>query len=74
MKLGTSFIVFRLNLAAGENISWVSSMLGHSSADITWKRYNRFIPNLTRADGSAFEKAFQNSTNEVTEGSNLLKL
>ena len=44
-----------LHIAAGENISWVSKMLGHSSVEITLKKYNRFIPNLTREDGSAFE-------------------
>ena len=45
-----------LHLGAGENISWVSRMMGHSNAQVTWKRYNRYIPNLTREDGSAFEK------------------
>ena len=33
----------------------VSKTLGHASEDTTWKRYNRFIPNLTREDGSALE-------------------
>jgi integrase len=45
-----------LHLAAGENITWVSQMMGHSNAQMTWARYNRFLPNLTREDGSAFEK------------------
>lgn len=45
-----------LALAAGENISWVSKTLGHASEQTTWKRYNRFIPDLTRDDGSALEK------------------
>lgn len=45
-----------LHIAAGESISWVSKMLGHSDVETTLKRYNRFIPNLTREDGSAFEK------------------
>lgn len=46
-----------LHIAAGENITWVSKMLGHSSVEITLRKYNRFIPNLTREDGSAFERA-----------------
>ena len=46
-----------LHLAAGEQISWVSRMLGHANSKITWERYNRFVPNLTREDGSAFEEA-----------------
>jgi integrase len=45
-----------LHLGAGENITWVSRMLGHSSVKVTLERYNRFIPNLTGADGSAFDK------------------
>ena len=45
-----------LALAAGENPDWVSKTLGHASPETTWKRYNRFIPNLTRRDGSALEK------------------
>jgi len=31
-------------------------MIGHYGVEITLKKYNRFIPNLTREDGSAFEK------------------
>ena len=46
-----------LHLGAGEQISWVSRMLGHANSKITWERYNRFVPNLTREDGSAFEEA-----------------
>jgi len=46
-----------LHIGSGESITWVSKTLGHSNVEITLKRYNRFIPNLTREDGSAFEKA-----------------
>jgi integrase len=35
-----------LHIAAGENITWVSKILGHSSVEITLKKYNRFVPNL----------------------------
>ncbi len=35
-------------------------MLGHANAKINWNTYNRYIPNLTRDDGSAFE-AMMNS-------------
>ncbi|MBW1825105.1 MAG: tyrosine-type recombinase/integrase [Deltaproteobacteria bacterium] len=45
-----------LHIAAGENITWVSKMLGHSSVEITLKKYNRFVKNLTHEDGSEFEK------------------
>ena len=50
-----------LHIAAGENITWVSQMLGHSNVRITFEKYNRFVPNLTRNDGSAFEKALENT-------------
>lgn len=46
-----------LHIAAGESISWVSMMLGHANVKITLERYNKYIPDLTRDDGSAFEKA-----------------
>jgi integrase len=44
-----------LHIAAGENITWVSRMLGHANVTTTLERYNKFVPNLTRDDGSAFE-------------------
>jgi len=40
-------------LAAGEDIGWVAKQLGHSSVEMVIRRYHRFIPNLTRRDGSA---------------------
>jgi integrase len=49
-----------LHIAAGESISWVSKMLGHADVETTLKKYNRFVPNLTREDGSAFEKIMDN--------------
>ncbi len=45
-----------LHLAAGENPKFVSAQLGHASTKITHEKYERFVPNLTRDDGSAFEK------------------
>jgi len=43
-----------LLLAAGENPEWVARLLGHSSTEMLFKVYSRYIPNLTRQDGSAF--------------------
>ncbi len=43
-------------ISLGENISWVSKMLGHASVEITAKRYNRYVQNLTRQDGSLLAK------------------
>lgn len=42
-------------LAAGENPEWIAKQLGHSSTKMLFERYSRFIPNITRQDGSAFE-------------------
>lgn len=42
-------------LASGENPEWVSKQLGHSNSEMLFRVYSKFIPNLTRQDGSAFE-------------------
>ena len=42
-------------LAAGENPEWVARQLGHVDTTMLFKTYSRFIPNLTRTDGSAFD-------------------
>lgn len=43
-------------LAAGENPEWIASQLGHSTTEMLFRVYSRFVPNLTRKDGSAFER------------------
>ena len=43
-----------LMLAAGENPEWVASVLGHSTTEMLFRVYSRFVPNLTRHDGLAF--------------------
>jgi integrase len=40
-------------LAAGEAPSWIAAMLGHTSPEMLFSVYARFIPNRTRRDGSA---------------------
>ena len=42
-------------LAAGENAEWIARQLGHTSVEMLFKTYSRYIPNLTRNDGSAVE-------------------
>ena len=41
-------------LSLGENANWVAQMMGLASTEMLFKRYAKFIPNLTRSDGSAF--------------------
>ena len=47
-------------LAAGENPEWVARQLGHVDTTMLFKTYSRFIPNLTRTDGSAFNSLVSN--------------
>jgi integrase len=43
-------------LAAGENPEWIARQLGHSSTEMLFRVYSRYVPNMTRQDGSAFER------------------
>ena len=45
-----------LALASGEDIGWVAKMLGHTSTEMVIRRYHRFVPNLTKQDGSAIAR------------------
>jgi integrase len=42
-------------LAAGENPEWIARQMGHNTTEMLFRVYSRFVPNLTRKDGSAFE-------------------
>ena len=42
-------------MAAGENPEWIARQLGHVNTEMLFKVYSRYVPNLTRRDGSAFE-------------------
>lgn len=57
-------------LAAGEAPSWVSQQLGHSSPEMLFQVYARWIPNRTRRDGSAlFLRMTQSEPLSSAEGS-----
>jgi integrase len=43
-------------LASGEAPEWIARQLGHTSTEMLFRVYSRFVPNLTRRDGSAFER------------------
>ncbi|PWI34723.1 site-specific integrase [Vibrio albus] len=43
-------------LAAGEAPEWIARQMGHTNTKMLFEIYSRFVPNLTRQDGSAFEK------------------
>lgn len=46
-------------LAAGEMPEWVARTLGHVDTSMVFRTYGRYIPNLTRQDGSAFERFYK---------------
>jgi len=48
-------------LASGESPEWIAKQMGHSSTMMLFRVYSRFIPNLTRQDGSAFERLLKES-------------
>ncbi|HDK37787.1 MAG TPA: site-specific integrase [Thiolapillus brandeum] len=43
-------------LASGEAPEWIARQMGHTSTEMLFRVYSRFVPNLTRQDGSAFER------------------
>ena len=51
-------------MASGENPEWVARQLGHVNTEMLFKVYSRFVPNLTRQDGSAFENLMIKNENE----------
>lgn len=59
-----------LLLASGENPEWVARLLGHASTEMLFKVYSRYIPNLTRMDGSAFERLIRSRPNSHEEATN----
>lgn len=48
-------------LAAGENPEWIAKQMGHSTTEMLFRVYSRFVPNMTRQDGSAFERMLRQS-------------
>lgn len=50
-------------LASGESPEWIARQMGHNSTEMLFRVYSRFIPNLTRQDGSAFERLLTKSLN-----------
>lgn len=48
-------------LAAGESPEWIAHQLGHTSTQMLFKVYSRYVPNLTRQDGSAMERLLRST-------------
>lgn len=43
-------------LAAGEAPEWIARQLGHTTTEMLFRTYSRYVPNLVRHDGSAFDR------------------
>jgi len=43
-------------LAAGEAPEWIARQMGHTTTEMLFRVYSRYVPNLTRQDGTAFER------------------
>jgi integrase len=54
-------------LASGENPTWIAYQLGHANTEMLFRVYSRYVPNLTRSDGSEANKIFSN----VVRGTNV---
>jgi integrase len=54
-------------LASGEAPEWIARQMGHTSTEMLFKVYSRYVPNLTRQDGSAFERLLLQRMGGVTE-------
>ncbi|MDA3921344.1 MAG: site-specific integrase, partial [Salinisphaera sp.] len=50
-------------LAAGENPEWIARQMGHTTTEMLFRVYSRYVPNLTRRDGSAFDRFVTNAIN-----------
>ena len=46
-------------LASGEAPEWIARQMGHTTTEMLFRVYSRYVPNLTRQDGSAFERLLQ---------------
>jgi len=64
-------------LASGEAPEWIARQLGHTSTEMLFRVYSRYVPNLTRQDGSAMERLLASQLSQgallpqTTSGSDL---
>ena len=54
-------------LAAGENPEWIARQMGHTTTEMLFRVYSRYVPNLTRQDGSAFEAVLRRTLNDIQD-------
>lgn len=54
-------------LAAGESPEWIARQMGHTTTEMLFRVYSRYVPNLTRRDGSAFERLLKSNFNDFKQ-------
>lgn len=52
-------------LASGEAPEWIARQMGHANTEMLFRVYSRYVPNLTRQDGSAFDRLISQKLKEV---------
>lgn len=57
-------------LAAGENPEWIARQMGHSSTEMLFRVYSRYVPDITRQDGSAMDNLLLASKEKLKGASN----
>ena len=58
-------------LASGESPEWIARQMGHTTTEMLFRVYSRYVPNLTRQDGSAFERLLlQSGANQPRNSEN----
>lgn len=55
-------------LAAGENPEWIARQMGHTTTEMLFRVYSRYVPNLTRQDGSAFDRLLSSNAMNIGGG------
>jgi integrase len=54
-------------LGAGENPEWIARQMGHTSTEMLFRVYSRYVPNLTHQDGSAFDRLLETQFNSTAQ-------
>jgi len=57
-----------LMLSYGEDPLWVARMLGHTSTEMLYRHYGKFIRNRMRRDGAKFLKGFEEAVFPCPKG------
>jgi integrase len=55
-------------LASGEAPEWIARQLGHTTTEMLFRVYSRYVPNLTRQDGSAMDRLLSSKFQSAETG------